>query len=747
MPQPFKWLYYLLRSDGKSYNYTNTLVVNNTAKPIENTPDGWQDKLVNFGRNSKYFGIFRSFTIPLKFVTEGKKVLRHLVLNSGIEEVCNLSIHKLNNAWLYDPYYEGELDFSKFKNEDDYATCNVMEAGISKLLKANEGTAQEIPVIGEHIIPVYMGGILFRSTIDYVLPEGNITTEEYTLGLQVGNQEGTSRGVLVGSSPLQDLSGFEDPSTNEDRFILASTEDVVEFNYKAKHMFSVLAGDVNYREFFLNSSGVAIDIIPLTTLIPGDYTFDIDITFTLAKDEKMFIRVSRSTGGAVYYYTSYPKITFFSKALPTTIPSFTWAHVYKELTKKVTDNTFTGESNLLDSRTDLVITSSDAIRNLTGAVIKTNFNDLFKAAYSVLNVGLGFENNKAKLEELEYFFDNTLEISNLGNASDLKLSVAEDLIFNTIKVGYQNQTYDSLNGKDEFNSTQIYKSPITRIVKEWDLICPYRADSIGLELVRANLTDQKTTDSDSDNDVFILQIEPFQLGEDAVIDVTFAGTGIGSGTLDLTALTPNNIVPGVKITFAGSTLNTGTYTITGLTSTFTHTFISVKEPTVSETGTFTVKFFGNRPKKGPYDITPTGLISPLSVFNVELSPKRNLLNHLNYLNSIYYKLDTKDITFQSALKNAELVASIGGVSVSEKSNVTIGTTPRLFLPFYFTFDCQVPIDLVDLMKTKSNGYFSFNWQGHTYKGFPIDISIKPADNDIQEFKLLACPDNVLTNLI
>lgn len=747
MPQPPQWEYYLLNDDGLSYNYDTSIETNDPAEKIENAPDGWQDKLVNFGRNVKWWGVFRTFTIPLRFVTEGKKVLRHIFYNLGIETVCSLLIKKLNNAWVYENYYTGEIDFSGFTDENDYCTANVMEGGLPKLLIANEATAYEIPISGSSAVPVKMDGIYFKSTITFALSEGDLPHLAFTVGVSYAFQEGTSKGILTGNSPLQDVDDF-DYSTNGDRWILQSNEASVAFNWKQTLTLSV-GLDADIRVYFNKNTGTEIDILPTTSLTAGVHTFDIDVTFTLNPEEKLFIIAENSLGGATFlkFFSSEANVTFFSRTLPSTIFALPVSYVFKQLISKITDSAFEGESDYLDSRTDLVLTSGDAIRRLTGSVIKTNFNDNYKFSYSVLNLALGIEDGNAKLEELEYFFDNTSEIADLGEVRNLKTSFAKDLIYNSIKVGYADQKYDDVNGRDEFNSTQIYKSPITRIAKEWDLISPYRADAIGLEFLRANLTEKKTTDSDSDNDIFIIQIEEVALLESDTPTIEFGNTVGTEGTMTLETLTIADVVPGTKLVISGTSLNNGTFTITGLTQTTSQTIIITKEATTPETVSAIVSYFGYGPKRGPYDTTPTGLISPDSIFNVELSPKRNLLRHANYYNSIYHTMTGQEITFQSALKNAELVSSVDGVEVSEKANIEISDTPKLFLPVYFKFDCQVPVDLVELMATNSRGYFSFTWLGNPYKGFPMDISIKPADNDVQEFTLLACPDVDLTTLI
>jgi hypothetical protein len=719
MPKPFTWQYFILDETGKSYNFDTDIEVNNTPIPIKNTPDGWQDKLVNFGRNTKYLGIFRSFTIPLKFVTEGKKVLRSLCYNSGIEKVASLFITKLNNAWTYDPYFTGEIDFSKFEDDFDFCTVNIMEGGLAKQLKAKEGTAYEIPVDGPGVVPVRMPGIELQSTINYVIPELSIATQAHTVGMQYLSQEGTAIGVVTSSSPFQSTTGF-DPATNNDRFIIYNTQQVIAYKVEARISFGVqktsTMTSTTYRVYFKRNTGGEIDVIPTTSISNGEYIFNINQTVTLFIGEKLFLMAQRNNtgfGSCIFnYHTNNVKITFKTSSLPTSIKTRFVSDIFKQLISKMTDNEFQGDSDLLDNRTDLVITCGDAIRSLPNAVIKTTFSDFHKSFYSILSASLGLDNNKAKMEELAYFFDNSILIADLGEIRELKVGIAEDLIYNSIKAGYLDQKYDDVNGKDEFNSTQSYQLPITRVAKEWDLTSPYRADSYGIEFTRANLTNKQTTDSEADNDVFIMQVEEIKLIDDAFIDVEF-----GNNYMYLNSLVPNQIIAGVKIRITGSTSNDGDYMTTTIGQVLSRTLVNVTHSFVPTTENVKVQFYGYVPKKGPYN-SLTGVINQ-DVFNVELSPKRCLLAHGNYLHSITDHLDTKSITFQSALKNAEMVSSIGGVSVAEKSDVLISTLPaKLFLPYYFTFDCQVPIDLVDLMAISSRGYFSFKWLGNTYKGFP-----------------------------
>jgi len=149
-----------------------------------------------------------------------------------------------------------------------------------------------------------------------------------------------------------------------------------------------------------------------------------------------------------------------------------------------------------------------------GAVVLVSFNeyllysfkDFYQSVKSVMggDCSFGLDNGAACLENLSYVYRN-LTILNVGaNRTGFKLSVALDKIYNSIKIGYQDQQYDSLNGTQETNSEQSYTVAITTN-KELNLVSETRADCYGIEQIRVTPTD--TAASRSDNDNFFIWIK------------------------------------------------------------------------------------------------------------------------------------------------------------------------------------------------------------------------------------------------
>ena len=91
------------------------------------------------------------------------------------------------------------------------------------------------------------------------------------------------------------------------------------------------------------------------------------------------------------------------------------------------------------------------------------------------------------------------------NWSEFEYSVNSSLIYSSVKVGYDKQDYDSVNGRDEFRFTDEYTTGITLTNNVLDLISPYRADAYGIEFLAAK-RGEDTTDSDSDSDIFFVGV-------------------------------------------------------------------------------------------------------------------------------------------------------------------------------------------------------------------------------------------------
>ena len=142
------------RTDGGTMHVDNGAVISSAQrKALPNNPDGWNDISIGWERNMTNYGIVRNFSLPLGFVLDGAKILRKIFLTENIERKLSILITQLSLkltptkfAYQYLFIYKGDLDLSTCQVVPNKVTINIMESGISKLLKANEGTVYELPL-------------------------------------------------------------------------------------------------------------------------------------------------------------------------------------------------------------------------------------------------------------------------------------------------------------------------------------------------------------------------------------------------------------------------------------------------------------------------------------------------------------------------------------------------------------------------------------------------------------------------
>lgn len=507
-----KFKYYLRNVDGLNYTVDRGNVIR-VADDIElpNAPDGWKDQTIAFTRNNFYSNVFRSFTIPLRFVKSGAKILRTRLYKFGVEDIINMVITRLNfSTGIYENFYTGEVDFSQFEDSNEFFDINCAEGGIMKYLKAYEGTDYEIDLTGDNVVDIRMDGLELTKKINFAFTGENANFGYHTVGFVYTSEEGTSFGVITGNSPLADVAGF-DVTTNDDRWFLKCVEGTIEFTVTGTVTVEITGIDQDYWLFLQKNDTTKVDLIPNQVLVVGTHTFTVNTTVTLNLNEKLFIACNKTEGFGhstwrVYYSTETLAFSFKSTFKPTNVKAINALELGNRLLQKMCGTGYSLSSSLLNS-CGIYLSSGDAIRGLAGAKIKTNWKSFFTSFNRNLNIGMSISGTVATIAAKASFFTSDL-IYDLGVIKNAKFAFTEEFMFNSIKVGYPDQSYDDVNGKDEFNCTHQYTSVISRINKELDLTAPYRADPYGIEFVRINLENRTTVDSSSDNDTFMIDALP-----------------------------------------------------------------------------------------------------------------------------------------------------------------------------------------------------------------------------------------------
>ena len=116
---------------------------------------------------------------------------------------------------------------------------------------------------------------------------------------------------------------------------------------------------------------------------------------------------------------------------------------------------------------------------------------------------LVIEGNNVTFIHRYALFDNYVVKDLSDQINDYEYSVNSSLVNTSVKVGYDKQDYDSINGRDEFRFTNEFSTGLKLTDNTLSFISPYRADAYGIEFL-VQKRGEDTTDNDSDNDVFIV---------------------------------------------------------------------------------------------------------------------------------------------------------------------------------------------------------------------------------------------------
>lgn len=687
------YIYFFFDENNNSYYaYGDTVLASASLQPLEFTPDGWKKIQIQNQRNSTYFALDRSFTVPLDCVKDGGQILKYVYYNFGPEAkvfmaVCEqrLFFDATHYGFYYVLLYRGEVDFGNFKHDGTKVNVNIMEGGLPKLIKAYENTKYEIPVDVPGAVDILMDGVALKNGFTYFTLEdnyqglaGTIPNRQFLMTFYKLNNEGPLLNIVT-----QDVLKINDNTINfadDERWFLEALDDIsmpVNFKFKGKLKKDAGISTVNYRIRIVNQNGADVYTIMNETRsgFPAiNEPFDINVTPTLNLNtgDRLFlllnIQITTLVGvfaAVMEFEETVSSFSYFATHRETTIKALRPLYVFEQLINKITNGAYVPQSTFLQSIQDVAITCGDAIRSLSGAKIKTSLRDFFASINSDFGVGMGVMNNILRLEEKGFWVQYT-DVIDLGEVKNMKVSCANDLLVNNIKIGSPDQDYDDVNGKEEFNTTHEYSAPITRVQKELNLVSVYRKDSFGIELTRINLDGKTTTDDKGDNDVFMIHIED-------------APRGDGFYHLD-------------------RSLNAGA----------------------------------------------TGLLSPATVFNLYLTPARALARNGDYIRSLFYKLDSRYLTFQTTKKNDQVVA--GGVT--ERADIQLASLASpLFSCNYLEFETRVPYNLFDILNANPLKAFAGTWAGFSFVGIPVKVSAAPGENASQTYQLLASPATDLTQLV
>lgn len=498
------------------------LIINNVAYHVTNELKNWDDISSTFKR-SDYDGVVRSFSNKFEFTGGAYDLLKTEYRKNYLSSSAAIAYYTRNNSWLWNERFRLSLDFSTFSDDGSVISINAIDNSLASLIKAKKGTQYEYSMAQiKDSKTLYYDRLDMFSSIEWLVT-GETTEDEdddmiiylrnktETVPLYMLNTEIAVKDTVevydvmqtVYSADNEDYKPFFKNISNNN--LVIKLTGTLYFKTTYQDYFGEVGDFVIYKK---NKDGttekVYSDILPILNL---SFVLDINTSVSLQNGDMLYCCIfARNNATVTVYQTSKIKVEFYSKNKPVNIDIITPTTVLNRLLQSMNGGKpgITGEiMKGVDERLDnCVIIPAESARALPKAKFYTSYSKFTNWMKTVFGFVPIIEENKVRFVHRDMLFQDKV-IKEIESTRDFEYFVNSSLIYSRVRVGYDKQDYESVNGKDEFRFTNEYTTGIELTDNSLELISPYRADAYGIEFL-VQKRGEDTTDDTSDNDVFFV---------------------------------------------------------------------------------------------------------------------------------------------------------------------------------------------------------------------------------------------------
>lgn len=510
------------------------ILINGISYEATDDLKNWDDFELAYKR-SNYDGVIRSFSTKFEFVNRSYELLKEEFAKNYLSSKAGIAFYKRNNSWNWDKIFHCTLDFGTYSEDGMVVSINAVDDNLAAIIKAKRNILYEYPVVDLYTRSLNYDGLKFQYEAKYVL--GGNTYESD--GVQYVNITSISSGTNAYTIPIYKLSNSELPSLDSPiifsdaqftgnslqegvPFAEALADVHVDFNFTTDYYVHVYQGVVNSIKLrvFKKDSGGAIEDV-WSHYSDGFYKYINEIVpIDLIKGQKVYFMMELTFGAPITNNVDvvFPNfslgISFMSRINTVNIDVISPITVLGKLLDSMTDSTetYSGLIDDYDPRMSMdrlstsYIMAAESARGLPNAKLYTSYKkfcDWMEAEFGYVPV---INENTVTFMHRDKLFTSTV-VKDLGTEiNDYEFSVNDSLIYSSVKVGYDKEDYDSVNGRDEFRFTNEFSTGLNLRDNTLSLISPYRADAYGIEFL-VQKRGEDTTDNDSDNDVFFVSCD------------------------------------------------------------------------------------------------------------------------------------------------------------------------------------------------------------------------------------------------
>lgn len=515
------------------------ILINGISYEATDDLKNWDDFELAYKR-SNYDGVLRSFSTKFEFVNRSYNLLKEEYSKNYLSSSAGIAFYKRNNSWNWDKVFQCALDFSSYSDDGYTISINAIDDTLAAIIKAKRNIQYEYLVSELKPQSLYYNGLKFQYEAKYV--SGGTTVEDdanlqYIQFHGALQAEGGTRPATV-SFPVYILDNSELPkrdsplvftdepfTTDGSVQIFAEALSNIDITLKLSFSFYVTADNAHgtaYADVVLFVKRANGDLARfgvwrhIAGNIPTIVSELINISLNSGDSIGMDLLLYNSATPITMTWTTYLRdfslsVNFQSRINPVNIDVLLLTTVAEKLLESMTDSSDYSvdiynyvPGGITRSRlSSCFIMPAESARNLPNAKLYTSFKKFCEFMEAEFGYVLVVEGNNVTFIHRYALFDNYVVKDLSDQINDYEYSVNSSLINTSVKVGYDKQDYDSINGRDEFRFTNEFSTGLKLTDNTLSFISPYRADAYGIEFL-VQKRGEDTTDNDSDNDVFIV---------------------------------------------------------------------------------------------------------------------------------------------------------------------------------------------------------------------------------------------------
>lgn len=515
------------------------ILINGISYEATDDLKNWDDFELAYKR-SDYDGVLRSFSTKFEFVNRSYNLLKEEYSKNYLSSSAGIAFYKRNNSWNWDKVFQCALDFSSYSDDGYTISINAIDDTLAAIIKAKRNIQYEYPVSELKPQSLYYDGLKFQYEAKYV--SGGTTVEDdanlqYIQFHGALQAEGGTRPATV-SFPVYILDNSELPkrdsplvftdesfTTDGSVQIFAEALSNIDITLKLSFSFYVTADNAHgtaYADVVLFVKRANGDLARfgvwrhIAGNIPTIVSELINISLNSGDSIGMDLLLYNSATPITMTWTTYLRgfslsVNFQSRINPVNIDVLLLTTVAEKLLESMTDSSDYSvdiynyvPGGITRSRlSSCFIMPAESARNLPNAKLYTSFKKFCEFMEAEFGYVLVIEGNNVTFIHRYALFDNYVVKDLSDQINDYEYSVNSSLVNTSVKVGYDKQDYDSINGRDEFRFTNEFSTGLKLTDNTLSFISPYRADAYGIEFL-VQKRGEDTTDNDSDNDVFIV---------------------------------------------------------------------------------------------------------------------------------------------------------------------------------------------------------------------------------------------------